>query len=150
MRTKEESDAVEEILGRLRFFVHHSPISEFAISRKMNVQSPSLSKWLAGGAVPNCLSLRKIRRFLEREAEKIKFDYRTSFSPSQLEDLRRCAFCRSRRIRLSRTETRTKRPQYFAICERLQGSRTAGSQRNQSAGAMEQERAWPGQRQKCK
>jgi hypothetical protein len=26
MRTKEESDAVEEILGRLRFFVHHSPI----------------------------------------------------------------------------------------------------------------------------
>jgi hypothetical protein len=34
MRTKEESDAVEEILGKLRFFVHHSPISEFAIFSK--------------------------------------------------------------------------------------------------------------------
>jgi ribosomal protein L40E len=106
MRKKEESDAVEEILERLRFSIHHSPISEFAISRKMNVQSPSLSKWLAGGAVPNALSLRK-------------FGVSWSAKPRRLNsDLRRCPFCRSRRIRLSRVEMGMKRAQYFAICER--------------------------------
>ncbi len=118
MRIQDESAAVEEILGKLRFFVHHSPISEFAISRKMNVQSPSLSKWLSGSAVPNALSLRKIRRFLEHEADTIEFDYRTSYSPSLLEDLRRCPFCRGRLIRSSKIATRTKRAKYGAICER--------------------------------
>jgi transcriptional regulator with XRE-family HTH domain len=108
-------DSIQEVLQSLRRFVNESSLSEFAIAGRLKIMMPTLTGWLAGRRVPNIESTQKIRHFLQRDAGKTEFDYRSSFQPSRFEGLRRCPFCRGRIIKLLRPG---RRKQCAAICER--------------------------------